>query len=112
MVIKYCLIMEWAKPLVVRVEVLYSPTCANHLMWLDRVRKLVEDLDEGVVLEEIDVWEHPEALKRFWSDVWQEFKEGHIHYFTLVAVNGKAINWYWDLGKVKEAILRELESAP
>ena len=98
--------------MVVKVEVLYAPTCANHLMWLEKVRKLVEDLGEDVVIEEIDVWEHPEALKRYWSDAWQEFKDGYIHYFTLVAVNGRAINWYWDIGKVKEAILRELESAP
>jgi len=96
--------------LVVKVEVLYAPTCANHLMWLERVKNLIVDLGEGVVVEETDVLEHPEAMKKYRSSVWPAFKEGYIHYFILVAVNAKVLDWYWDIRKVAEAIQRELEA--
>lgn len=96
--------------MVVKVEVLYAPTCADHLMWLERVKELVDNLGEGVVMEETDVWEHPEAMKKYWSSVWPAFREGYIHYFTLVAVNGKVLDWYWDIGKVAEAVKREMEA--
>ena len=79
-------------------------------MWLERVKKLVDGFGEGVVLEETDVWERPEAVRRYWSSVWPEFKEGYIHYFILVVVNGKVLDWYWDLRKVTEAIQREMEA--
>ena len=96
----------------VKVKVLYSPTCANSLVWLDRIGELVKEINGDVVVEEIDVYEHPEVLKKYWLDIWQQFKDGYIHYFLLVVVNDEVINWYWDLGKVKEAILRRLEREP
>jgi len=95
--------------LTVKVEILYSPTCANHLMWLEKVKKIVEDIGEGVVLEERNVYEHPEALKKYWSSVWPTFREGYIHYLILVAVNGKVLNWYWDVAKIEEAIRKEMK---
>jgi len=96
--------------LVVKVEVLYTPTCANHLMWLERLRKIIDDFGGDVVIKETDVWEHPEALEKYWSSVWSEFKEGLIHYFILVAVNDRVLDWYWDISKVAEAIRRELDA--
>ena len=96
--------------MVVRVEVLYSPTCANHLMWLEKLKKMVESLGEDVMIEETDIWDHPEAMRKYWSSIWPTFKEGYIHYFILVAVNGKVLDWYWDLEKVAEAIRKEIEA--
>jgi len=96
--------------LVVRVEVLYAPTCANHLMWLEKVKKLVEDLGEDVIIEETNIWDHPEAMRKYWSSIWPTFKEGYIHYFILVVVNGKVLDWYWDIEKVAEAIRKEMEA--
>jgi len=96
--------------LVVRVEVLYAPTCANSLMHLERVREAVADFGDDIIIDEIDVSEHPEALKKYPSSEWQEFKDGYMHYFTVVAVNGKAQDkWYWDYGKIAEAVKREIE---
>jgi hypothetical protein len=60
-------------------------------------------------MEERNVYEHPEALKKYWSSVWPTFREGYIHYFLLVAVNGKVLNWYWDVAKIEEAIRKEME---
>jgi len=96
--------------LVVRVEVLYAPTCANHLMWLEKVKKLVEDLGEDVIIKETNIWDHPEAIRKYWSSIWPTFKEGYIHYFILVVVNGKVLDWYWDIEKVAEAIRKEIEA--
>jgi hypothetical protein len=77
-------------------------------MWLERVKKLVDDLGAAVAIEETNVLEHPETMKKYWSSVWPAFKEGYIHYFILVAVNGKFIDWYWDIRKLEEAIKREM----
>jgi len=96
--------------LVIKVEVLYAPTCANFLVWLEEVRKIVDDFDEDVIIEEIDVSEHPEAMKKYWSSVWPTFKEGYTHYFILVVVNGKILDWYWDTNKIAEAIRKEIEA--
>jgi len=96
--------------LVVKIEVLYAPTCANYLMWLEKVKKLADDFGEDVIIEETNVWEHPEAMKKYWSYVWPTFKEGYIHYFILIAVNGKVLDWYWDINKVAEAIRKEIEA--
>jgi len=95
--------------LVVKVEVLYAPTCANSLMWLERIQEAVADSGGDVRVEEIDVSEHPEALKKYPSRVWQEFLDGYIHYLTVVAINGKVLDdWYWDTRRIVEAIKREI----
>ena len=96
--------------MVVKVEILYTPTCANNLIWLEKLKEIMGDFGEDVIVKEIDVWEHPEAMKKYWSSVWPEFKEGLIHYFILVAVNNRVIDWYWDISKVAEAIRRELDA--
>ena len=94
----------------VNIEVLYAPTCANSLLSLKRVRKALADFENDVTIEEIDVTKHPEVLNKYPSPVWQDFLDGYIHYLTIVAVNGKALeHWYWDTGKIVEAVRRELE---
>jgi len=79
-------------------------------MWLEKLKKMVESLGEDVMIEETDIWDHPEAMRKYWSSIWPTFKEGYIHYFILVAVNGKVLDWYWDLEKVAEAIRKEIEA--
>lgn len=95
----------------VKVEVLYAPTCASHLMWLEKLRRLIRGLGGDVILEGTDVWENPEALRRYWGSVWPFFRDGYIHYFILVAVNGRVIDWYWDVEKVAEAVREEMKPA-
>jgi len=68
--------------LTVKIEVLYAPTCANSLMWLERIREVMADFDDKITIEEIDVSEHPNVLKKYPSRVWQEFLDGYIHYVT------------------------------
>ena len=94
----------------VKVEILYAPTCASYLVWLDRIRRAIDDLGGGVVVEEVDVLENPEIMRRYRPHIWPEFREGYIHYFLLVAVNGKVVDWYWDVDKVVEAVREELEA--
>ena len=95
----------------VKVEVLYAPTCASHLMWLEKLREMIKEFGGDVTHEETDVWENPEALRKYWSSVWPFFRDGYIHYFILVAVNGRVIDWYWDVEKVAEAVRDELKHA-
>ncbi len=96
--------------MVVKVEVLYAPTCANGLMHLETIEKVLSEFGGEVAIEEIDVTEQPEALKKYPSKVWQEFLDGYIHYLTLVVINGKILdNWYWDKRKIAEAVRRELK---
>jgi len=79
-------------------------------MWLVKIRKALAAFGDDVVLEEIDVTEHPEVLEKYESRAWQEFGDGYINYLTVVAVNGKVLeDWYWDTGKIAEAVRRELE---
>jgi len=93
-----------------KVEVLYAPTCADSLMHLVKIREALAGFGDHVTIEEIDVTEHPEALRKYPSSEWQEFLDGYIHYLTIVAVNGKAVeHWYWDVGRIVEAVKRELE---
>jgi len=96
--------------LTVKVEVLYAPTCANNLMWLERIREALADYSGDVTIEEIDVSERPEALGKYPSRRWQEFIEGYIHYFILVAVDGETLDdWYWETRKIVEAVQRKLK---
>ena len=96
--------------MVVKVEVLYAPTCAGMLMWLERIRKALADFGGDVVVEEIDILKHPETLRRYPSPEWSQFLNGHIHYFTVVAINGRASeDWYWDTAKIAQLVRNELE---
>ncbi len=79
-------------------------------MWLVKIRRALAAFGDNVALQEIDVTEHPEALRKYESRAWQEFADGYIHYLTVVAVNGTTLeDWYWDISKITEAVRRELE---
>ena len=92
----------------VNVEVIYAPTCPSSLLWLKKIRNALAAIQIKVNIREIDVTENPEALEKYPSKVWKDFAEGYIHYLIIVSVNGKALeHWYWDLGKILEAIRRE-----
>jgi len=80
-------------------------------MWLERIREVMADFGDNVAIEEIDISEHPEVLKKYPSRVWQEFLDGYIHYVTIIAVNGKVSeNWYWDVREIAEAVRQEIGS--
>jgi len=51
-------------------------------MWLVRIRKAMAAFGDDIVLEEIDVTQHPRVLKKYESRVWQEFADGYIHYLA------------------------------
>jgi len=39
----------------VKVEVLYVPTCAGFLMWLERIRKVVADFGSDIIIDEVNL---------------------------------------------------------
>ncbi len=80
------------------------------MMWIEKIRKSLNESGYNVCLEKINVTENPEFLEKYPSQVWQQFLDGYIHYLTVVAVNGKLLeDWYWDTNKIVEEVKRCIE---